>query len=80
MLTTEQLLEEGYIQPRQLSDGTWIAMQRLIFTTAIVTGLHEWGWINRYCYDDPVRVRAEFAKINSKNDEPTGWIAKRPQA
>ena len=75
--TIEQSLGENYLEWRRLEDGEYIALLQLMFTLAIVMECDECGYARRYCFDDLDRARAEYEKIKSIDDEPTGWIAKR---
>ena len=69
----------GYLESRQLNDGSWVALVQLLFTTGICMGLNEVGWSKRYCFDDIERCRKEYEKLQSVKDVPEGWIAKRPE-
>lgn len=73
-----QMLEaNGYYDIRKLPDGTWAALYRLIFTTAICTGLDDLGWAYRWCFDDPDMAAAGLAKLEAMDDEPAGYVARR---
>lgn len=71
------LADNGYFNVRELSDGTFAALYRLMFTTAICTGLDEMGWAYRWCFDDPVLAATELSRIEAMDDEPVGYIARR---
>jgi len=79
ILSTLYFSEMGYTQPRQLRDGTWVALLQLMFTTGICVGLDRAGYARRYCFDDIEKCLTEYQKLQSINDEPKGWIAKRPE-
>lgn len=59
----------------------WAALYRLMFTTAIVYGLDDYGYSRRYCFEDPTVARgelADWAKLNlNPSHEPSGFVAKR---
>ena len=69
----------GYEQVRVLEDGTIIGIGRLMFTRAIYVNLNLWGFEKRFCFEDPELAMVEFLKMQSGDDEPEGWIARRPE-
>ena len=75
-----QSLQNDYDAVRVLVDGSIVGLGKLMFTTAVYMGLNRWGYERRYCFQEPERARAEFEKLASEDDEPAGWIAKRPEA
>lgn len=64
---------------RQLEDGTVVAFGPLIFTVAIYIDVYETGWSKRFCFDDAGLAKAQFESLISGDQEPQGWIARRPQ-
>jgi len=80
-MTTEEfhafLGENGYFEIRELPDGTTAALYRLMYTTAICTGLDSSGWAYRRSFSDPALASAELAKLESMDDKPTGYVAHR---
>ena len=69
----------SYSHLRRLEDGTIIGIGRLMFTTAIFVDMNEWGWTRRFCFDDPALALAEYLRLRTDDDEPAGWIARRPE-
>jgi len=67
-----------FIDVRELADGTIIGLGKLLYTTAIYIDMDLCGWRQRYCFDDPKRVAAEYDSLASGDDTPVGWIAQRP--
>lgn len=67
----------NYIKWRQLQDGTYVAMIRLLFTMAIVTDVDVCGYSNRFCFDDEELAFREFDRLENIDSEPVGWIARR---
>lgn len=63
-----------------LDDGTVAVFARLIFTHAIMLNA---GPVTpcsrRYCFDDFTTAIAEWQKLTTCEDAPTGWIARRPE-
>lgn len=80
MTVTKKFLEAmSYLNVRQLDDGTWIGLLPLLFTTGLHIGLDEVGWSKRYCFENMFDAMKECNKLNSFDDVPVGWIAKRPE-
>jgi hypothetical protein len=80
MITDEMqrvLAENHYFAVRELPDGTIAALHRLLFTTAIYTGLDYHGWAYRWCFDDPALALAELNRLQAMDDEPVGFVARR---
>jgi hypothetical protein len=48
-----------------------------MFTRAIYIDLDLNGWGKRFCFEDKDRAVEEYAKLQTGDDEPTGWIARR---
>lgn len=76
-LTRTFFIDNGYIEARQLKDGTWIGLLELYYTVAICTDLSETGLKNRYCFDDPAIALNQFCIMDSDECIPLGYIAKR---
>lgn len=60
-----------------LKDGTICAVGELMFTRALYIGLDMYGWEKRFCFDDRERANVELRKLQTADDEPTGYIARR---
>lgn len=73
----EQIKQEGYQHVRILPDGSMAGLCRLIFTTALCSGITPQGWAYRYCFENPERALDELAKLEEEDQEPTGFIARR---
>lgn len=69
----------GYRQARILPDGSVAATLDLLFTRAICLGLHEHGWTRRFCFKDRALADQRFAELTSEDDEPAGFVARRPE-
>lgn len=67
----------GYRVVDFLRDGTIIGLGDLMFTRAIYIDLDLNGWGKRFCFEDKDRAVEEYAKLQTGDDEPTGWIARR---
>jgi hypothetical protein len=80
MITAElqQVLDENhYFAVRELPDGTVAALMRLMFTTAICTGLDYHGYAYRWCFEDHVLALNELNRLQAMDDEPVGFVARR---
>lgn len=69
----------GCILVRQLPDGSVAGVIRLVTTTAIMLGLEPYGWARRFCFTDPGLCYQRFAELQSEDDTPEGWFARRPE-
>ncbi len=78
-LSKKYFMSMGYSDPKQLKDGTWIALVPLMFTTGLCMGLDLLGWSKRYCFEEEDKAQEEYEKLKSFDDVPEGWIAKRPK-
>lgn len=67
----------GYLELRELPDGTVAGLIPLIYTTGLCLGLTEIGWTFRFCYESRKEAQKALANLESVNDEPKGWIARR---
>ena len=79
---TDKLLEDikalgDYQDVRALDDGTIVGMGNLMFTKAIYMDLNLYGWGRRFCFQDRALADAEFKKLQTGEEEPVGWIARR---
>lgn len=66
-----------YDTVRVLPDGSIAAKHRLLYTTAIHLGLDRWGWGKRFCFECPQRALEAFQALQSEDDVPEGFIARR---
>lgn len=77
----EQYEDAGYLLDiRILPDGEVAMLIRLMYTHAICMkpdyiSVYE----KRYCFSDKPLAKAEFDKLQSGDDVPSGWIATRPE-
>lgn len=72
--------ENRFLCWRQLDDGTYVALGRLAFTMALYIGVEQYSpYKRRYCFNSAVDAHAEYLWLTTGDDEPTGWIARRPE-
>lgn len=67
----------NYLVVDFLRDGTIIGLGELMFTRAIYIDLDLNGWGKRFCFDNRDLAVQEYMKLQTGDDEPTGWIARR---
>jgi len=73
----EVLSDDGYENLRMLDDGTIVGTSKLLYTTAVYIDLNRHGWEKRFCFQDKELAIAEVNKLQSGDDEPVGYIARR---
>lgn len=77
---TATLLGSGFVGAKKLDDGSYAVVQRLYATAAIGLGVDCLGTIkNRYCFEDLHACLSAWEELKTRNDEPEGWIARRPE-
>lgn len=72
-------LRKDYQWVRVLPDGSIAAVHRLTTTTAVFLGMDRCGWERRYCYEDSLQALEVLYALQSEDDEPEGWVARRPE-
>lgn len=74
-----QIREENptYIDVRVLSDGTVAALHDLLYTRSIMLDCNKRFWGNRFCFKDRNLATQRFYELQSCDDEPQGYIARR---
>lgn len=79
---TDSLIERvrehgGYAIVRALPDGTIAALHDLMYTRAIYLDCNDHGWHTRFCFEDRQLATQRFNELQSCDDEPQGYIARR---
>lgn len=64
---------------RVLADNTVACVFDLMFTRAIILGVSESSMKRRFCFEDRTLANIRFVELKSENDEPQGYIARRPK-
>jgi len=77
-MTKEQIEALGYEFPRQLPNGQWIALQRFLFTWAVVKGIDPIGYEQRWCYGAYNDALIAVANWDGEGDPPGNWIVNKP--
>lgn len=73
----KRLPSMGYMAARVLPDRSVAGMLQLLYTRAICLGCHEDGWATRFCFEDVPLAHRRFAELQSEDDEPAGYVARR---
>lgn len=74
------LHEGGYVVVRLLPDGTVAGIVRLLTTTAICLGVtRTCAYERRFCFRNADLAYQRFGELQSEDDTPAGWIARRPE-
>jgi len=72
--------ENGYLDARVLPDGSIALLVELAFTRAICLGADEvCPYTQRFCFKDRELATQRFAELQSEDDIPAGYIARRPE-
>lgn len=70
------LTEQGYIMPRQLPDGRWIALMRMYASIGLFVDLDDIGYRDRYCYaiEQAADAIIDVQTWDGQGDPPGLWI------
>jgi hypothetical protein len=72
--------DNHFMDWRRLDDGTYIALARLAFTVGLFVGVGPiTPYKRRYCFDNLNDAATAFIDMETGDDVPTGWIARRPE-
>lgn len=77
MMTKEEVEALGYEQARQLPDGAWVAIARMIYTTAIVVDIDLLCYDHRFCFEHRADAEREILRMSAVDDEPAGYIKRK---
>lgn len=70
-------LSTQYELVRMLPDGSIAGLSKLAYTTGIFLGLNRIGWGARFCFNDRALALRRFGELQSEDDRPAGFIARR---
>lgn len=68
-----------YFFARQLPDGRWAAVNRQVYTWALMVGLDEYGYETRFCYETCQEAATALAAWDGKGFPPSYWIKQKPE-
>lgn len=70
----------GYIDVRLLPDGSIAGLMRLLTTVAICLDVtRTCSYERRFCFRDAALAMQRFSELQSEDDTPEGWHARRPE-
>lgn len=72
-----EALEGEYMRVRILPDGSVAALDDLLYTRAIYLGVTRESWARRFCFEDRALASQRFVELESEDDEPHGYVARR---
>lgn len=72
MIELSEQTKRYYTDIRQLSDGRWIGVHRLLMHWTLHVDIHEWGYEDRYCFATYELAKAAFDNWDGTGD-PEGW-------
>jgi hypothetical protein len=74
------LAEGGFVAVRLLPDGSVAGVVRLMTTTAICLGVtRQCAYERRFCFRNADLAYQRFGELQSEDDTPAGWTARRPE-
>lgn len=66
------LSEEGFINPKKLDDGEWVAIMKLAFTVSVCCGIGRFtAFKYRWCFKDPQEAFYFLENIKDFDEVPT---------
>lgn len=68
------LIEYGYVSPRQLPDGRWVAVCQYFYTAGLVVDCTALGYAYRYCYGAMADALMAVKTWDGHGDPPGPWI------
>ena len=76
----DELHEMGYALPRQLPDGNWLALQRMMYTTGLflIADGDAVGYRCRWCYEHEQHALHALVFWDGVGDDPPGpWVKQK---
>ena len=74
-----EYLKPMYRDVRVLPDGTVAALVDLITTRSIMLDCDEFSFKRRFCFSSRALADQRFAELQSAQDIPQGYVARRPE-
>lgn len=74
----EFLHDNGYTHIKVMQDDTLCAIQRQLYTVAIVVGIDREGYRRRYCYEREYDAREALVQWDGNGDPSGPWIKEKP--
>lgn len=76
-VSEKALREIGFIAARELPDGTWIAVGRLLFTWALYVRVDMIGYDHRYCFETEADALVALATWDGVEHPNGPWIKRK---
>lgn len=73
------LAAEGYLFPRKLPNGEWLALKKMLYTTGLFIIKDEYNWRTRWCYEHYHVAFAAFMVFDGTGDPSGLWIKQKPE-
>ena len=73
----EFVKQQGDLAVSILPDNSVAALVELLFTRAIILGCTQGSWAHRFCFNDRELAVERFLELQSEDDEPQGFVARR---
>jgi hypothetical protein len=70
-------LRQDYLAVRLLPDGSIACLGDLLYTRAIILGADRYTWSHRFCFADRLLANKRFLELQSEDDVPAGYTARR---
>ena len=70
----EILEHEGYVGVRQMKNGQWVGVCKMLYTYGLVIGLDETGYDRRYCYEHLTDAMVAAVCYEGIGDPIGPWI------
>lgn len=74
MMDSEFFKKNGYSDVRMIQGKGWCGLRRFIFTTGLVVGIDEVGYVGRYCYKHHAGAKEALKSWSGKGDPDGQWI------
>lgn len=69
----------GYDYARLMEDGTWLAIQRMIFYWALTVVEDSTTWRTYYSYNNLADALVAMTTWDGKGDPPGPWMKQKPE-
>lgn len=73
------LVKEGYLFPRKLPNGEWLALKKMLYTTGLFIIENKTSWRTRWCYENHNDALAALVYFDGVGDPPGPWIKQKPE-
>ncbi|MNF50042.1 hypothetical protein D3C84_313270 [compost metagenome] len=75
LLTEQEVLDQGFQFARQLPDGTWLAVAKMIYNGRLFVDVSHCAFEACYCYKTVAEACAAMMAFDPEvDDEPQGWF------